>query len=295
MNRLIKDFQTGLQENPLCDSLQFFSDDFSTFQEEIEKIKALDMSRVEESVQNSNINEVLAYIKNEMRPNADALKAFRIKNDLKNICDILMNAYTTMQSVYDSLTEILEGLEKKSLENLETLNLYHSTDLKTIYRHIEEILEMASAEIYSNVNSREAHDFKESISSFLHKEKIEKYSYQTFTLDSNTVMDRLFYNEMLVENACNKVLKELKAFEEMMHDALEAIYHEMEEAVGSWQNKYLLLSKNREISSDLEFSKVKRFASKVHENILSSFHTAILGYMEALSKHSSYLTRRTLL
>ena len=118
MNRLIKDFKTGLQENPLYDSLQFFSDDFRSFQEEIEKIKALDMSRVEENVQNSNINEVLDYIENEMRLNADALKAFRIKNDLKNICDILMNAYTTMQSVYDSLSEILVALEEKSLERL---------------------------------------------------------------------------------------------------------------------------------------------------------------------------------
>jgi hypothetical protein len=289
MHRLINDFQKGLQANPLCDTLQFFSDDFTAFKEEIGKIKALDKSRVEENIQNSNINDVLGYIENVMRPNADALKAFRIKNDLKNICDILMNSYRTMQSVYDSLAEILKVLELKNLEGLEAISFHYSSDLKSIYRHIEEILEMASSEIYRSITLQKAYDFKVSTSSFLHTEKIEKYSYETFTLDSHKVIDRLFYNEMIVEVLCQNVLKELTDFENVTKNALEAIYREIEEAVGSWQNKYLLLSKNREISSDLEFSKVKRFASKVHENILSSFQTAILGYIEALGKHSSYL------
>ena len=128
---------------------------------------------------------------------------------------------------------------------MDAINLHHSNDLKTIYRHIEAILETASSEIYSSVTSREADDFKVLPSSFLHKEKIEKYSYETFTLDSNKVMDRLFYNEMIVENACNKVLKELKAFEDVMHDALDAMYDEMEEAVGSWQNKYSVAFKKQ--------------------------------------------------
>ena len=288
MNRLIKDFRTGLQHNPLCDSLQF-SDDFTGFKEEIEKIKALDLRSVEEEVQSSNINEVLAYIENVMRPNADELKAFRIKNDLKNICDILINAYTTIGSVYDSLSDILEGSEQKSLEDLDEINLHYSKDLKTIYRHIEEMFETASSEIYRSVSVKEAFDFKVLPSSFLQKEKIEKYGYETFVLDSNKVMNRLFYNEMIVENLCQKVLKELKLFEDGTQKSLENIYREMEDEVGSWQNKYLLLSKNREISSDLEFSKVKRFASKVHENILSIYHTAILGYIEALNRQSSYL------
>ena len=84
-------------------------------------------------------------------------------------------------------------------------------------------------------------------------------------------------------------MKHLDEFESTINEDFEKVYSELQNDVLSWQNKYLLLSKNREISSDLEFSKVKRFASKVHENILKTFHTSILKNSDALNKKIAYL------
>ncbi len=289
MNGLIKDFRSGLENNPQCTTLKFFSDDFERFKKKVEKIKNLDLSTIEAEVDASNINDVLEYIEKVMRPSANSLNAFRIKNDLKNICDILINSYHTMISVYDALNTILENSKQKSMASLEKINVHYSNDLMSIYHQTERIFEMISANIYENITETIMYDFKESTSSFLHKEKIEKYAYKTFKLDSNKTMNKLFYNDTSVETMTTEVLKFLNIFEENTHEAIEEIYSAFEDEVMSWQNKYLLLSKNREISSDLEFSKVKRFASKVHENILRSFHTATLGHMETLNKQNAYL------
>ena len=289
MNRLIKEFKTGLQENPLCDSLQFFSDDFTSFQDEVEKIKALDMSRVEENVQDSNINEVLAYIENEMRPNADALKAFRIKNDLKNICDILMNAYHTMIAVYDALNEILEVSQVKNLEKLTQIEAQYASDLEDIYRRVEQIFQNVASDIYENIKVKSVESYKESTSAFLHQHKIEKYKYDSFTIDRDSVLNALFFNDNKVENTIKILMKKIETFEANSNNELQSMYISLQKEVTTWQHKYLLLSKNREISSDLEFSQVKRFASKVYENILNTFHTDTLQSIEALNKKSAYL------
>ena len=259
------------------------------FQDEVEKIKALDMSRVEENVQDSNINEVLAYIENEMRPNADALKAFRIKNDLKNICDILMNAYHTMIAVYDALNEILEVSQVKNMEKLTQIEAQYASDLEDIYRRVEQIFQNVASDIYENIKVKSVESYKESTSSFLHQHKIEKYKYDSFTIDRDSVLNALFFNDNKVENTIKILMKKIETFEANSNNELQSMYVSLQKEVTNWQHKYLLLSKNREISSDLEFSQVKRFASKVYENILNTFHTDTLQSIEALNKKSAYL------
>ncbi len=289
MSRLIQDFRSGLENNPQCTTLKFFNEDFERFKKEVGQINSLDISSIEEKVTASNINDVLAYIDEEMRPNAEVSKAFKIKNDLINICDILMNAYHTMLSVYDALKKILESAKQKSTGKLEEIDVCYAHDLVAIHSELEMIFTEISREIYSHISLESVSDFKTSISSFLQQEKIEKYSYETFKIDHNSVMERLFYNDGSVENMLKRVTKRLNDFETHVTASFSDIYNTVESDVISWQTKYLLLSKNREISSDLEFSKVKRFASKVHENILKTFHMDILGHIERLNKKSAYL------
>jgi len=288
MNGLINTFRKQLEAHPNCDSLSFFSEHFESFKEEVEQIRSLDISKVEAEVKASNIQEVIDYIEVEMRPNANALKAFRIQNDLKNICDILLNAYRTMTSVYDALDDILESAVQKSIEDLDVSKKHFGTTLSQLYHDIETNFQKISVLIYENIKPAEAYDYQSS-SSFLHTQKIEKHLYETFRVDSAASMNRLFYNDALAERMNQKVFESLKHFETETAKALEEIYAAFEAGVLSWQHKYLLLSKNREISSDLEFSKVKRFASKVHENILNPFHLCFVHQTEAVHTQSAYL------
>jgi len=289
MNDLIKAFRQGLEKHPECSTLKFLSDDFESFKNEVEKIKSIDSTEIEEKCKASSIEDVLSYIENVMSPNAADAKAFRIKNDLKNICDILINSYHTMTAVYDSLHNILSLSQKKSMLKFDDINRQYAHDLRSIYHSIEMIFQKVSVEIVEQVSSYTVDDFKTSKSAFFNQEKIEKYAYDSFRIDSNRVMDKLFYREQSIEEMMKSVMLRLNEFEANINEDFEAVYRGLENDVLSWQNKYLLLSKNREISSDLEFSKVKRFASKVHENVLKSFHTSILRNIADLNKKIAYL------
>lgn len=288
MNDLIKAFRDGLEKHPECSTLKFFSDDFENFKNDVESIKSTDSSEVKEKYKSSNIADVLAYIENDISPNATASKAFRIKNDLKNICDILINSYNTMTAVYDSLHTILESSRKKSMIKFDDINRQYAYDLGSIYHSIEMIFQKVAAEIVEQTSSEIIDDFKTTKGAFFNQDKIEKYAYDSFRIDSNRVMDRLFYNEQSAEEMLKSVMKRLDAFERTVNEDFEEVYSELQNDVLSWQNRYLLLSKNREISSDLEFSKVKRFASKVHENILKTFHASILKNIDDLNKKIAY-------
>ena len=289
MNTLIKEFRKGVKDNPQCNTLKFFANDFTEFKDELENIRAIDSSNIEKDIDESNINDVISYIKNSIQPNATDMKSFRIKNDLQNICDILINSYYTMAGVYDAIDKILQIEGKKSLESLDKIDLQYGANLNEIHNNILTIFQNTSQEIYSNITSVEMQDFKESKSSFLKHEKIEKYTYDTFRINKNIVLNRLFYNDQTIEKSIKVVMKKLNSFEVEVNEAFENTYEDLQSSVIAWQHKYLLLTKNREIASDLEFSKVKRFASKVHENILISFYTATMKNIEVLNKKSAYL------
>ena len=289
MNHLIKDFRKGLDTHPNCDSLQFFSDDFANFKTEVERIKTLDLSSLETQIEDSNIHLVIQYIEEVMRPNATEMKAFRIKNDLQNICDILINSYQTMLAVYDALAIILEKSVEMSEKKFDEIDLYYSAELKEIHTRIERIFKRVAQEIYGHTSTKTLSRYKETTSAFLKQEKIEKQSYESFRVDKNAVLDTLFYSDQQVEKSIASVMDYLETFEGKINTDFKGIYFALKADVTSWQHKYLLLSKNREISSDLEFSKVKRFASKVYENILNTFSTAMLEEIESFNKKSAYL------
>jgi len=289
MNRLIKDFRKSLDADPNCDSLQFFSENFTRFKKEVERIKSLDVKPLEGQIEASNIHLVLNYIEEVMRPNATEMKAYRIKSDLRNICDILINSYNTMTAVYDALNSILESSEIRSLEKLDEIDARYSMELQEIHARIEHIFKNAAQEIYGHISLKSVTDYKEKTSAFLKQEKIEKQKYESFSVDRNAVLNQLFYNDQRVENSVKLVMHYLEGFESKVNRDFKDIYSTLQADVSSWQNKYLLLSKNREISSDLEFSKVKRFASKVYENVLNSFNAAIYKHIESFNKKSAYL------
>jgi len=255
----------------------------------VEEIRSLDVSDLETKIEASGINDVLDYMNEVMSPNASDMKAYRIKNDLKNICDILINSYQTMLFVYDALSDILEISKEKSIKKLEEINIRFSTDLTGIHQRIDAIFHHISSEIYTGITPTETHEFLSSSSGFLKQKKIEKFTYQTFKIDKNRILDTLFYHDRSVENYFEKVIKDLEEFEYRVNADLHAIYIDLQYDVTLWQHKYLLLSKNREISSDLEFSQVKRFASKVYENILNTYHAAILKHMDSLNTKIAYL------
>ena len=83
-------------------------------------------------------------------------------------------------------------------------------------------------------------------------------------------------------------IKLLKNIELNTDEAFRDVYGNIKTKVDGWQEPYELIKKNREIASDFEFSNTRHFAAKVYENILDSYHGAILENISAFRKKFAY-------
>ena len=78
-----KEFKKELNNNIGIASLDFFKDSFESFHKKIEEINSKDMSGDMKLLKESNINEVLEFIENTIRPQAAEAKEFAIKHSGK--------------------------------------------------------------------------------------------------------------------------------------------------------------------------------------------------------------------
>jgi GTP-binding protein EngB required for normal cell division len=283
---ITKEFKTELNKNIGVSTLDFFQDKFEEFHKKISEINTKDMSGDMKLLKESNINQVLEFIENTIRPQAAETKEFAIKKDLRGICDILAKEYETITKVYDVLIDVLKACEPKVIEQFENIHKKYSKELFNIYNSLETIMEKIAHETYKNIKRKSAFRFEES-KSFLGG-KIEKFQYETFWIDSDAIYKSLFYDDQTIDKMFKRSIKLLKNIELNADESFKDVYNLIKNEVGKWQEPYELLRKHREIASDLEFSNTRHFAAKVYENVLKTYHTAILENISALRKKFAY-------
>lgn len=285
---ILKDFKKDLNENLDSTSLDFFKEKFDTFQKELVDIKYQDIASNMKLLQESNIQDVLDFIESTIRPKAEESKEYAIKNDMKGVCDILIKEYQTIIGVYDALCSVLKSCEDETIKAFEEIHKKYSKELFTIYNSLETIMEKIANETYKNIKRKTNTRFEESKSGFLKSEKIEKFDYETFWIDSDNVYKNLFYDDQTIDKMFKRSIKLLKNVELNTDEAFRNVYRHIKTEVEKWQEPYELIKKHREIASDLEFSNTRHFAAKVYENVLRSYHRAILENISALRKKFAY-------
>ena len=284
--QFIKKFKEDLKNNKI-DSLDFFQKDFKEYKNAINKIEQSDASGNTKLLEESNIQIVIDFINNTIRPQAHESKEFAIKKDLKGICDILVKEYETIIGVYNSLSEILSNAEKDILKDFDNIQKTYSKELFSVYNSLEAIMEKMAHETYKNIKKQKANRFEQK-SGFLNKDSFEKIEYETFWIDSDNVYKNLFYDDQTVDKMFRRAIKQLKEVELNADEAYRNVYRNIKNRVHRWQEPYELIKKNREIASDMEFSSTRHFAAKVYENVLRSYHRAILENISALRKKFAY-------
>jgi len=288
---LIQDKQDELLINirkSLSGDVASIANNLDGYFEYLEDIKAKDTSNNDKLFQESNIEEVINFIQNIIRPQAAESKDYTIKRDLKNICDILITEYNTIIGVYDALIELLETSEPEVLLELENIYKKNSKDLYTIYNSLESIMDKIANESYKNIKKKDSFRFQESKGSFLSGDKIEKFEYTSYWIDSDNIYKSLFYDDQTIDKMFKRSIKLLKNIELNTDAAFREVYDDIKSRINAWQEPYELLKKHREIASDLEFSNTRHFAAKVYENILNSFHRSILENISAMRKKFAY-------
>ncbi len=282
----IKDFKEDLRVNEI-DDLSHFQEQFNLYKNKINFIRQKDATDNQALLKESNIQRVLNFIEETIRPQAAEAKEYAIKKDLKGICDILINEYVTIIGVYQSLTEILKNSEENILEEFDDVHKTYSKKLFNIYNSLESIMEKMSHQIYKNIKKQKADRFEEK-SGFLSKDSFERVEYDTYWIDSDNIYKSLFYDDQMIDKLFKRTIKELKEVELLTDQAFRDIYINIQNRIHRWQEPYELIRKHREIASDLEFSTTRHFAAKVYENVLSHYHNAILENISALRKKFAY-------
>ena len=285
---ITKEFKKDLNKNIEVDSLDFFQNKFTQYQKQIKEIKTKDISNDMKQMKDSNIQEVLSFIENIIRPQAAESKEFAIKKDLKGLCDILNKEYTTILGVYDSLIDILKVNETPILQAFDNIHTKYSQELLNVFSSLEAIMDKISNETFKNVKRVRATRYEETKGSFLSSDKIEKVEYDTFWIDSDAVYKNLFYDDQAIEKMFKRSIKMLKQIETNSDEAFRNIYRLLKNEVRKWQEPYEKIKKHREISSDGEFSNTRHFAAKIYEHLLKIYHRAILENISALRKKFAY-------
>jgi len=285
---ITKEFKTDLNKNVEVESLDFFQDKFKQYQEKIKEIKTKDISGAMQLMKESNIQQVLSFIENNIRPQAAEAKEFAIKKDLKGLCDILIKEYSTILGVYDSLIDILKVTQSPIIDAFDNIHKKYSQELFTVYDSLEGIMEKISNETFKNIKRVTATRYEEVKGSFLASDKIEKVQYDTFWIDSDNVYKTLFYDDQTIEKMFKRSIKMLKKIETESDEAFRNVYRLLKNEVHKWQEPYEKIKKHREIASDGEFSNTRHFAAKIYEHLLKVYHRAILENISALRKKFAY-------
>ncbi len=284
--KFISEFKNDLKNNEV-ESLNFFENKFTEYKNKISKINLQDSKDNIRLQEESNIQQVIDFIENTIRPQALESKEFAIKRDLKGICDILMNEYQNILGVYDNLVEILKSSENDILNALDDIHKKYSKELFSIYNSLEVIMEKMAHETFKNIKTAKANRY-ENKTGFLNKENYAKIEYNTYWIDSDNVYKNLFYDDQTIDKMFKKSIKDLKQIELSADESFRDVYKTLKNNVHRWQEPFELIKKNRDVASDIEFSTTRHFAAKVYENVLSSYHRAILENISALRKKFAY-------
>jgi predicted GTPase len=284
--KFIKKFKEDLRVNDVK-SLNFFEKDFNEYKRKVQKIQETDSTDNTKLLEESNILKVLDFIENTIRPQAQESKEYAIKKDLRGICDILVKEYETIIAVYDSLISILKNAQDDVLESFDDIHKRYSKELFSVYNSLEVIMEKMAHETYKNIKKQKASRFERK-NGFLKKDSFEKIEYETYWIDSDNVYKVLFYDDQTIDKMFKRAIKELKQVELDTNEAYRNVYRNIKQKIHRWQEPYEQLKKHREIASDMEFSSTRHFAAKVYENVLKSFHRAILENISALRKKFAY-------
>ena len=287
LDSMQKAFKESSTIHKSSNDLSFFKNEFEEFTHTIDTINKHDSSNDEKIMKDSNISEVLNFIETNIRPQAKASKAYSIKKDLRDICEILIKEYETILGVYESLIDILITKESEILEAFDSVNLKYSKSLHLTYNQIESIAQSISDVIYENIKTKEASRYEEEKGVF-GQSKIRSHNYETIYVDSEAVMKKLFYDDKSMDKQINATLSYFKSIEQQSAADLSDVFCILKHAIGLWQEPYELIKKHREIASDLEFANTRQFVSKVYENIILPYHTAIHGNINALQKKFTY-------
>ena len=288
-NQLIDSFKKQFHEHKDDDNLDFFTHDYTNYQDTIKSIKARDTSSDLKAQEDSNILEVIDFIEDNIRPKAIESKAYSIKKELHSICDILIKEYQSIIAVYETLNEIHQGCVVTMRMDLEALLQKDRHEFFLLQDSMKELTVEIAHEIFINIKSVSKKRIQESEKNFFGKIKIRTIAYESYKIDTEAVLKHLFYDDQLLDKKIIRTMKQLQSIEDDTAASLRNIFLSTKTTIDKWRTTYEYLYKQREIASDLEFANTRNFVSRVYENFLSFYHGSSEDSIAIMKKNFAFL------
>ncbi|MBE0492381.1 MAG: dynamin family protein [Sulfurospirillum sp.] len=270
---------------------QFLQEQFSLFQNQLDTITQSDLSDNLRLQKESNIDQVLAFIQEEIRPKALQAKEFAIKKELQHLTHKLIQERKIFLKIYDDLAVEIENFEQEASLKLELLKKQFSTDLRAAYIKIEEIIDTIANTIFSHIQQSARHRYIKKKNRLLRNtQSYELVEFQAPKINADATYKELFYDDELVARMFKRYVKNLQSIQDEVNEQNALVYDLLKTRIRRWQGPHELLTKSDAIYSDIEFANKRKFASKAYENILKAFRDEVQDSYAKISSQFEHLS-----
>ncbi|MBL0703164.1 MAG: dynamin family protein [Sulfurospirillum sp.] len=287
----LEEFLTKLSQEIKTGKLIDIKSLYENYQKNVNSISNSDLNRNIELLKESNIELVLEFINTQIRPIANISKEFAIKKDITFICNSLIKEHEFFLKIYRELTEQLSSFEKEADEKFSELKIRFTKKLKDAYSRIEEIIDTVSHDIYNHIETLPKVRFMKKKSSFFKdKNSYEAVEYKSSKIDADSIYKHLFYDDNIIGKMFKKYVKNLKEIQDEVNENSALVYNLLKKKMRKWQNSYEFIEKLEDIHSDIESANMRKFASKVYENILKPFSDEMHSSYAQISSEFNHLS-----
>jgi small GTP-binding protein len=273
----IKSLHVKLKTNMHENNIDSVEKRYTEYEKKLDEIRDMDLSSNIQLAKESNINQVIDFIKEEIQPKAIESKEFAIKLEIKSICEKIIAQYETFLNIYDELNKELQEFHESSIKEFINAKEEFSQNLKNAYTKIEQIIDAIATEIYKQIQTKKRFRYqKEKKGIFGKSESFVKIEYESAYINADEAYKRLFYDDDLVGKMFKKYTRYISNIEKEVHEKNQEIYKKFEEKIYRWQSPYSIIRKKEKIHSDTEFANMRKFAARVYEHILKPYNDEML-------------------
>ncbi|MBN2964232.1 dynamin family protein [Sulfurospirillum sp. T05] len=257
----------------------------------VARIAASDSASNASLLQDSNIEAVLGFISQEIRPQAQDAKVYAIQKELTSLRGRILAQHREIMAAHEALEDILETFEAKAQQTFEALKARFGKELGLAFVKIENIIDKIASEIFTHIDSETRVRYGAQKAGLLKgKTTYIPHEYRVAKIHADRVYKVLFYDEDLIGKMFKQYVKNLRVIQDVVNQENSLIYKEFERAVQGWQKIYEAKTPQDALHSKDAFAALRRFASKAYETFLKPFNDEIRGSYAQISSQFNHLS-----
>ncbi len=286
----LEQFLSKLSHDIKSDSLPNISDAYDAYSKKVQSILSTNLSKNLNLLKESNIQSVLEFIDDHIRPASQSSKDFSIRRDIDLVCHKLINQQKIILKIYNELATKLQEFENEAEEIFIQLKKKFSKELQKAYNKIEDIIEVISEEIYNHISTVERTRYTQKKGFLKNSISYIPVEYKVSKIDSDIIYKRLFFDDDVVGKMFKKYVKNLKEIQHRVNESNALVYEKLKRRIRQWQNPYELVQRQEPMHSPIEFANIRKFASKAYENVLRPFSDEIHVSYANISSEFNHLS-----